>query len=188
MRKSQDHGGTVEGFGTVRPVHRNSGKCLEQLADTFPLDRSLVTTPRTVRQTGHWARLVFIDKAITNPDGHCGDDCQRHALGHGGRGRGRSPPSWCRNSRPGHEAASLRPIAVGRTAGADACSATSRSAVNSEASLPTRCLVGDFMTRQSGAGLDVGQRHLRHTRRGGGTPVLRGAAARVEQSPAPSCP
>jgi hypothetical protein len=40
-----------------------------RLADTFPLDRELVTLPRVVRQSGHWTRLVFVDKAVTNREG-----------------------------------------------------------------------------------------------------------------------
>jgi hypothetical protein len=38
------------------------------LADTFPLDRTLARGPRTARRAGHWARLVMVDHAITNPE------------------------------------------------------------------------------------------------------------------------
>jgi hypothetical protein len=39
------------------------------LADTFPLDRSLVTAPRWSRQLSHWTRLVLVDRALTNRQG-----------------------------------------------------------------------------------------------------------------------
>lgn len=39
------------------------------LADTFPLDRSLARSPRTLRRTSHWIRLVLVDRAVTNDAG-----------------------------------------------------------------------------------------------------------------------
>ena len=38
------------------------------LADTFPLDRSLVRAPRPARQMSNWARLVLVDRALTDRD------------------------------------------------------------------------------------------------------------------------
>jgi hypothetical protein len=38
------------------------------LADTFPLDRQLARGPRVARRAAHWTRLVFVDKALTNPE------------------------------------------------------------------------------------------------------------------------
>ncbi len=38
------------------------------LADTFPLDRDLVRGPRWARRTSHWARLVLVDRALTDRD------------------------------------------------------------------------------------------------------------------------
>ena len=38
------------------------------LADTFPLDRSLVRSPRWARRASHWTRLVLVDRALTGPD------------------------------------------------------------------------------------------------------------------------
>jgi hypothetical protein len=39
------------------------------LADTFPLDRSLARSPRVLRRTAHWTRLVLVDRAVTNDAG-----------------------------------------------------------------------------------------------------------------------
>jgi hypothetical protein len=39
------------------------------LADTFPLDRSLARSPRILRRTAHWIRLVLVDRAVTNDAG-----------------------------------------------------------------------------------------------------------------------
>jgi len=39
------------------------------LADTFPLDRSLTRSPRVLRRTAHWTRLVLVDRAVTNDAG-----------------------------------------------------------------------------------------------------------------------
>jgi hypothetical protein len=39
------------------------------LADTFPLDRSRARSPRTLRRTSHWIRLVLVDRAVTNDAG-----------------------------------------------------------------------------------------------------------------------
>jgi hypothetical protein len=39
------------------------------LADTFPLDREVVTLPRPVRQTAQWTRLLLVDRAVTNREG-----------------------------------------------------------------------------------------------------------------------
>jgi hypothetical protein len=36
------------------------------LADTFPLDRDLVRSPRWVRQLSNWSRLVLIDRAVVD--------------------------------------------------------------------------------------------------------------------------
>ena len=36
------------------------------LADTFPLDRDLVRTPRWARQLSNWIRLVLVDRALTD--------------------------------------------------------------------------------------------------------------------------
>jgi hypothetical protein len=36
------------------------------LADTFPLDRDLVRTPRWTRQVSNWTRLVLVDRALTD--------------------------------------------------------------------------------------------------------------------------
>ena len=36
------------------------------LADTFPLDRDLVRTPRWARQLSNWTRLVLVDRALTD--------------------------------------------------------------------------------------------------------------------------
>jgi hypothetical protein len=36
-------------------------------SDTFPLDRS-PHYPRSLRVVGHWLRLVFLQRAVTNPD------------------------------------------------------------------------------------------------------------------------
>src|SRR5947208_13242763 len=38
------------------------------LADTFPLDRDLVRGPRWARRSAHWARLVLVDRAVTDRD------------------------------------------------------------------------------------------------------------------------
>ena len=38
------------------------------LADTFPLDRDLVTAPRWARRASHWTRLVLVDRALTDRD------------------------------------------------------------------------------------------------------------------------
>ncbi len=38
------------------------------LADTFPLDRDLVRSPRWARRASHWARLVLVDRALSDPD------------------------------------------------------------------------------------------------------------------------
>jgi len=38
------------------------------LADTFPLDRDLVKTPRWARRASHWTRLVLVDRALTDRD------------------------------------------------------------------------------------------------------------------------
>jgi hypothetical protein len=38
------------------------------LADTFPLDRDLVRSPRWARRASHWTRLVLVDRALTGPD------------------------------------------------------------------------------------------------------------------------
>ncbi len=38
------------------------------LADTFPLDRDLVRSPRWARRASHWTRLVLVDRAVTEPD------------------------------------------------------------------------------------------------------------------------
>ena len=39
------------------------------LADTFPLDRSLARSPRVLRRTAHWTRIVLVDRAVTNAAG-----------------------------------------------------------------------------------------------------------------------
>ena len=39
------------------------------LADTFPLDRSMARSPRILRRTAHWTRLVLVDRAVTNEAG-----------------------------------------------------------------------------------------------------------------------
>lgn len=39
------------------------------LADTFPLDRSKATSPRVLRRSAHWTRLVLVDRAVTNEAG-----------------------------------------------------------------------------------------------------------------------
>jgi hypothetical protein len=39
------------------------------LADTFPLDRSMARSPRILRRTAHWTRLVLVDRAVTNKAG-----------------------------------------------------------------------------------------------------------------------
>jgi hypothetical protein len=39
------------------------------LADTFPLDRSLVRSPRALRRSAHWTRLLLVDRAVTNDAG-----------------------------------------------------------------------------------------------------------------------
>jgi hypothetical protein len=38
------------------------------LADTFPLDRDLVASPRWARRASHWTRLVLVDRAVTDRD------------------------------------------------------------------------------------------------------------------------
>ena len=38
------------------------------LADTFPLDRDLARAPRWARRASHWARLVLVDRALTDRD------------------------------------------------------------------------------------------------------------------------
>jgi hypothetical protein len=38
------------------------------LADTFPLDRDLVRSPRWARRASHWTRLVLVDRAVRDPD------------------------------------------------------------------------------------------------------------------------
>src|SRR4051812_26209544 len=38
------------------------------LADTFPLDRDLVRSPRWARRASHWTRLLLVDRAVTDPD------------------------------------------------------------------------------------------------------------------------
>jgi hypothetical protein len=38
------------------------------LADTFPLDRDLVRSPRAARRAAHWTRLVLVDRAVTDRD------------------------------------------------------------------------------------------------------------------------
>lgn len=38
------------------------------LADTFPLDRDLVRSPRWARRASHWTRLVLVDRALSDPD------------------------------------------------------------------------------------------------------------------------
>jgi hypothetical protein len=39
------------------------------LADTFPLDRSVARSPRILRRTAHWTRMVLVDRAVTNDAG-----------------------------------------------------------------------------------------------------------------------
>jgi hypothetical protein len=38
------------------------------LADTFPLDRELVHSPRFARQLANWTRLVLVDRAVSDED------------------------------------------------------------------------------------------------------------------------
>jgi hypothetical protein len=39
------------------------------LVDTFPLDRSKARSPRVLRRTAAWSRLVLVDRAVTNDAG-----------------------------------------------------------------------------------------------------------------------